>query len=147
MNFNQIRKGITSFLPVNNRSQIVVKGNNRITLDAYNANPTSMKASISSFCDAKHKKSVVVLGDMLELGEYSPTSHEEIIHQVMDTKVGEVLTVGNHFFETKRESKRLKKFKTIFEAEKFLSEKSYFKTNFLIKGSRSIALERLIELL
>ena len=147
LNFNQIRKGITSFLPVNNRSQIVVKGNNRITLDAYNANPTSMKASISSFCEAKHKKSVVVLGDMLELGEYSPTSHEEIIHQVMDTKVGEVLTVGNHFFETKRESKRLKKFKTIFEAEKFLSQKNYFKTNFLIKGSRSIALERLIELL
>ena len=147
LSFNEIRKGINSFLPSNNRSQIIFKGSNRITLDAYNANPTSMKASIFSFCEAKQKKSVVVLGDMLELGRYTEIAHQDIIQQILDTNIEEVLTIGDYFFQTESEDKRLKKFKTIFEAEEYISKKSYTDREFLIKGSRGTALEHLLEIL
>jgi UDP-N-acetylmuramoyl-tripeptide--D-alanyl-D-alanine ligase len=147
LSFDEIRKGINSFLPSNNRSQIIFKGSNRIILDAYNANPTSMKASILSFCEAKQKKSVVVLGDMLELGGYTEIAHQDIIKQIIDSNIEEVLTIGDCFFQTESEDKRLKKFKTIFEAEEYISKKSYTDREFLIKGSRGTALERLLEIL
>jgi len=147
LSFDEIRKGINSFLPSNNRSQIIFKGNNRIILDAYNANPTSMKASILSFCEAKQKKSVVVLGDMLELGRYTEIAHQDIIQQIINSNVEEVLTIGDCFFQTESEDKRLKKFKTIFEAEEYISKKSYTDREFLIKGSRATALEHLLEIL
>ena len=147
LSFDEIRKGINSFLPSNNRSQIIFKGSNRIILDAYNANPTSMKASILSFCEAKQKKSVVVLGDMLELGGYTEIAHQDIIKQIIDSNVEEVLTIGDCFFQTESEDKRLKKFKTIFEAEEYISKKSYTDREFLIKGSRGTALEHLLEIL
>ena len=147
LSFDEIRKGINSFLPSNNRSQIIFKGSNRIILDAYNANPTSMKASILSFCEAKQKKSVVVLGDMLELGRYTEIAHQDIIQQILDTNIEEVLTIGDYFFQTESEDKRLKKFKTIFEAEEYILKKSYTDREFLIKGSRGTALEHLLEIL
>jgi UDP-N-acetylmuramoyl-tripeptide--D-alanyl-D-alanine ligase len=147
LSFDEIRKGINSFLPSNNRSQIIFKGSNRIILDAYNANPTSMKASILSFCEAKQKKSVVVLGDMLELGGYTEIAHQDIIKQIIDSNIEEVLTIGDCFFQTESDDKRLKKFKTIFEAEEYISKKSYTDREFLIKGSRGTALERLLEIL
>ena len=147
LSFDEIKKGITSFLPSNNRSQIIIKGSNRITLDAYNANPTSMKASISSFCEEKQKKSVIILGDMLELGSYTVIAHQAIIRQIIDSDINEVLTIGDHFFQTKFHDQKLKKFQTITEAEKYISKKNYSDRDFLIKGSRKIALERLIELL
>ena len=147
LSFDEIRKGINSFLPSNNRSQIIFKGSNRIILDAYNANPTSMKASILSFCEAKQKKSVVVLGDMLELGVYTEIAHQDIIKQIIDSNVEEVLTIGDCFFQTESEDKRLKKFKTIFEAEEYISKKNYTDREFLIKGSRGTALEHLLEIL
>mgnify|MGYP001160237786 FL=1 len=147
LSFDEIRKGINSFLPSNNRSQIIFKGSNRIILDAYNANPTSMKASILSFCEAKQKKSVVVLGDMLELGVYTEIAHQDIIKQIIDSNVEEVLTIGDCFFQTESEDKRLKKFKTIFEAEEYISKKNYSDREFLIKGSRGTALEHLLEIL
>ncbi len=147
LSFDEIKKGITSFLPSNNRSQIIIKGSNRITLDAYNANPSSMKASISYFCEEKQKKSVLILGDMLELGKYAVIAHQSVIQQIIDSNIDEILTIGESFLETKSKDRRLKKFKTITEAEKYISEKSYIDRDFLIKGSRGIALERLIELL
>ena len=147
LSFNEIRKGINSFLPSNNRSQIIFKGSNRIILDAYNANPTSMKASIFSFCEAKQKKSVVVLGDMLELGRYTEIAHQDIIQQILDSNIEEVLTIGDCFFQTESDDKRLKKFKTIFEAEEYILKKSYTDREFLIKGSRGTALEHLLEIL
>ena len=147
LSFDEIKKGITSFLPSNNRSQIIIKGSNRITLDAYNANPSSMKASISCFCSQKQKKSVVILGDMLELGKYAVIAHQSVIQQITDSDIDEILTIGERFLETKSKDRRLKKFKTITEAEKYISEKSYIDRDFLIKGSRGIALERLIEFL
>ena len=106
-----------------------------------------MKASISSFCEEKQKKSVIILGDMLELGKYAVITHQSVIQQIIDSDIDEVLTIGEHFLETKSKDQRLKKFKTITEAEKYISEKSYINRDFLIKGSRRIALERLIELL
>ena len=106
-----------------------------------------MKASISSFLEEKKNKSVVILGDMLELGSYTVIAHQAIIQQIIDSDIEEVLTIGDHFFETKFKDRRLKKFKTITEAEKHISGNMYIDRDFLIKGSRGIALERLIELL
>ena len=80
---NNIKKAIESYIPTNNRSETIKTTKNTVILDAYNANPTSMKEMIISF-SRKIKNKICVLGDMLELGDYSYTSHKEIIKLVND---------------------------------------------------------------
>ena len=74
-----IKKAIESYIPNNNRSEIIKTSKNTIILDAYNANPTSMREMIISFSRKKLKNKICILGDMFELGDYSYTSHKEII--------------------------------------------------------------------
>ena len=83
----QINDGISSYESTNNRSQSVKKGKYKIILDAYNANPSSMKASITSFINNKKNKGVVILGDMFELGKYSKEAHQEILDELVSTEL------------------------------------------------------------
>ena len=85
---SDIQKGIASFTPENNRSQWIKTKNNHILLDAYNANPTSMSAAIESFIDVKAKAKLVILGDMLELGQFTHEEHQAIIDQLKKGGVG-----------------------------------------------------------
>jgi UDP-N-acetylmuramoyl-tripeptide--D-alanyl-D-alanine ligase len=137
-----IRDGITSYIPKNNRSQMVEWRGNKLLMDAYNANPSSMTAMIADFSGYPIENKVAVLGDMFELGEYSHEEHRLIVEQLKNSKIETVVLVGkafaahespfHHFTDTAE-------FKTWLEAQNF--REHYF----LVKGSRGIALEKAFE--
>ena len=145
LNLEQIEEGISGYRPTNNRSQIIHKGTNKITLDAYNANPSSMKASITSFVDNREKKGVVSLGDMFELGTQTASAHQEILNLVVGTNVEDILVVGKYFFKTQTQDPRVQYFSTLEEIKNFLIQNPFEKSDILIKGSRGMTLETLLE--
>ncbi|MDG1291529.1 MAG: UDP-N-acetylmuramoyl-tripeptide--D-alanyl-D-alanine ligase [Flavobacteriaceae bacterium] len=145
LNLEQIEEGISGYRPTNNRSQIIHKGTNKITLDAYNANPSSMKASITSFVDNREKKGIVILGDMFELGTQTASAHQEILNLVVGTNVEDILVVGKYFFKTQTQDPRVQYFSTLEEIKNFLIQNPFEKSDILIKGSRGMTLETLLE--
>ena len=147
LNIEQIKAGITSYESRNNRSQNIFKGSNRIILDAYNANPSSMKASITSFIDNKKNKGSVILGDMHELGKFTGTAHQKIINQLESTDINTILIVGEHFFKTQSNDPRVRAFKTLDETKDYLIQNPFEDTEILIKGSRGMTMEKLLDYL
>ena len=138
-----IQRGIASFTPKNNRSQWIKTKNNHILLDAYNANPTSMSAAIQSFIDVKAKAKLVILGDMLELGQYTHEEHQAIIDQLKKGGIDHAILVGPHFCTSTTEG--FSAFKNTAEAKNHLANQSIVDHTILIKGSRGIALEQLLD--
>ena len=138
-----IQKGIASYTPENNRSQWIKTKNNHILLDAYNANPTSMSAAIQSFIEIKAKAKLVILGDMLELGHYTHEEHQNTINQLKKGGIENAILVGPHFSASKTEG--FSAFKNTAEAKKHLANQSILDHIILIKGSRGIALEQLLD--
>lgn len=141
-----IKKAIESYIPRNNRSQIIKKGKHTIILDAYNANPTSMNAAISSFIQLNHDHKVVFLGDMFELGKEAPQEHQNIVDIISKTNVNEIYLIGNIFFPTQCNDPRIKKFKSYKDLMNNWSLENK-KDAIFIKGSRGMQLERILELL
>ncbi len=137
----EIKKAIENYIPSNNRSEIIETKFNKIILDAYNANPTSMKAALDSFISYKSNHKTIVLGDMFELGEFSGVEHQKIVDFVSKAKFANVLLVGKNFFETKTNNL---KFKTLEELKEYLTEKPIKDSTILIKGSRGITLEKIL---
>jgi len=142
----QIQKALKEYQPKNNRSQLVKRGNLKIIMDAYNANPTSMQASIKSFLGNNENDSYLILGDMLELGEYSKNEHLIIINLLTDFKTKEVFLVGPIFTETGKKF-NLKTFQNVSELNSYLEKKPIKNGNILIKGSRGIELEKVLKYL
>ncbi len=138
-----IKSAIESYIPSNNRSQIINTSKNKIILDAYNANPTSMKAAIESFKLLKDSHKTVVLGDMFELGQYSEAEHQNIANLVSQANFERVIFLGDNFFKTNTDKP---KFSNYNELKKYLLENPIINSTILIKGSRGIALERAVEL-
>ncbi len=134
---------ISSYKPDNNRSQVIQNGSNTIILDAYNANPSSMLESLQSFSKMNGKK-VLVLGDMLELGEYSKSEHQKIIDLVEKINPYDAIFVGKQFFQAGH-NRLGNYFENIMEAKKYFSIQKYDNTNILLKGSRGIAVEKILE--
>ncbi|PKP13980.1 MAG: UDP-N-acetylmuramoyl-tripeptide--D-alanyl-D-alanine ligase [Bacteroidetes bacterium HGW-Bacteroidetes-3] len=140
-----IKNAIESYVPSNNRSQLIQKGTNKIILDAYNANPSSMQAALENFAQLKDENKIVFLGDMFELGKDSATEHQKIADLVNSHNFSKVYLIGKAFSATSA--------KNAFVSESFESFKN--STNYsninnatiLIKGSRGMALERLLNLL
>ncbi|WP_271782874.1 UDP-N-acetylmuramoyl-tripeptide--D-alanyl-D-alanine ligase [Aquimarina algiphila] len=141
-----IKNAIESYIPKNNRSQILEKGNHTIILDAYNANPTSMDAAINSFTQLNHNHKVVFLGDMFELGEAAALEHQNIADIISNTNVNEIYLIGSNFFLTQCKDPRIKKFKSYEDLMSNWSLENK-KDAILIKGSRGMQLERILELL
>jgi len=139
------KNAIENYIPVNNRSQIIQKGTNKIILDAYNANPSSMQAALENFAQLKDTNKIAFLGDMFELGKDSNLEHQKIVDLVTSYNFSKVYLIGKAFSTTK--------VKNAFVSESFESFKN--STNYsninnatiLIKGSRGMALERLLNLL
>ncbi len=141
---SQIIAGFEKYTPKNNRSQLTVTENNRLVVDAYNANPTSMKAAIENFAIMEIPGKLLILGDMLELGDQSPEEHQSIINLLESKNFEAVLLVGNEFKSTQN---KYKCFDNVNEAKTYL-EKNPVKNNIiLIKGSRGIKLEQLLPIL
>lgn len=139
----QIADAITSYIPDNNRSQVLNSTSNTIFLDAYNANPSSMLASIRQFEKQEAEKKVLILGDMLELGKTSQEEHRKIISEI-ENKFETVILVGPEFMTASNISTA---FIDTEMAASWLMEHPVHDAHILIKGSRGIALESLTELL
>ncbi len=137
-----IKKGIENYMPSNNRSQLIRYGNNTIIMDAYNANPSSMKLAIENFSHFPAPNKILLLGAMAELGSSGPAEHEQIIRQIATTDWKEVILVGGDFLSIKHPYLT---FSTAEEAGKWLSSRSFQNTAFLVKGSRSMQMEKSVE--
>ena len=144
VDFKNIKQGIESYLPDNNRSQISVKNNNTIILDAYNANPTSMSLALESFKKTNYKNKMIIVGDMFELGKDSNHYHQEIINELEKINDCIIYIVGEYFYKTKH-SDRIESFSTTKELINNLSKINISNYSILIKGSRGMQLEKIIE--
>jgi UDP-N-acetylmuramoyl-tripeptide--D-alanyl-D-alanine ligase len=140
-----IKIAIENYIPVNNRSQLIQKGSNKIILDAYNANPSSMQAALENFAQLKDENKVVFLGDMFELGKDSKMEHEKIANLVASCNFSKVFLIGKAFSATGAKNAFVSE-----SYESFKNSTNYSNINnatILIKGSRGMALERLLDLL
>lgn len=137
-----IVKAISEYTPSNNRSQIIKTSNNKILLDAYNANPSSMKASIDSFASDKNSNKILILGDMFELGDYSSEEHKKIVELAKRTKIKSFF-IGKNFKYHNTENS----YDTIENFIKNLEENPIIDCFIFIKGSRGITLEKLVKYL
>ncbi len=144
--FKDIETAIKNYKPNNNRSQIIEKGSNTIIMDAYNANPTSMIAAIKNFAEVTtDQKKLLILGDMFELGESTSTEHQVIINLLKNTNFSQAFLVGEHFNRTHTDSPSILKFQSFKTLKEHLKEIPIKDSYVLIKGSRGMALERLLE--
>lgn len=144
--FNEIQKAIESYRPNNNRSQIIQSGSNTIILDAYNANPTSMHAALNNFDSLKtNKQKIVILGDMFELGSSAATEHQVIANYVQNGNFAETYLLGDNFKNTNTSSNFIFKFKSMDKLKEHLLKSNFQNCYFLIKGSRGMALERVLD--
>jgi UDP-N-acetylmuramoyl-tripeptide--D-alanyl-D-alanine ligase len=140
----QLKKGIEAYIPANNRSQIIHQSSNEILLDAYNANPSSMEVALENFKGIQNKNKLAILGDMFELGTASAKEHLAVVNQVTQFNNCNFYFVGEHFFEQKKEHPNLKFFETFQNLESHLHTVTISNTSILIKGSRGMALERVL---
>ncbi|MBL7933474.1 MAG: UDP-N-acetylmuramoyl-tripeptide--D-alanyl-D-alanine ligase [Bacteroidia bacterium] len=142
---SDIKEALESYVPKMNRSQLVKTANNTIILDAYNANPNSMKVAIENFAKYKADHKLVLLGDMFELGQFSKQEHQNVVDLLMQQNFEEVILVGSEFQSIQGNNYR--KFKTTEECKQYLSQKHYSEKTVLIKGSRGMKMETLQEVL
>ena len=139
----EIQEGLNKFLNDSNRSEILISDTNKIYLDAYNANPTSMLAAISNFENIKNR--VLILGDMFELGEYSDQEHQKIVDFVTNKDYNKVYLVGDNFSKCNTYGEYFFKFLNTHELAQSDSFKNLKNMNILVKGSRGVKLEKLFK--
>ncbi|MEO2062606.1 MAG: UDP-N-acetylmuramoyl-tripeptide--D-alanyl-D-alanine ligase [Christiangramia sp.] len=144
--FNSVKEAIASYEPGNNRSQTIQSDSNTIIMDAYNANPTSMQAALDNFSKLKtSKEKIVILGDMFELGPSAATEHQVIVNFVENAGFSEAYLLGENFRNTTTSNNTTFKFRDMEALKKHTSEINYKNCYFLIKGSRGMALERVLD--
>ena len=143
IDFEEIKSAIENYKPTNMRSQVVEKNGKTLVLDTYNANPSSMALSLNNFSQFTGSKTVII-GDMLELGEESITEHQKIWELAQSLNLDEIITVGSIF---KQVNPSEKSFKNTDELIEYLKQNPIKNKNILLKGSRGIALEKVIEFL
>jgi UDP-N-acetylmuramoyl-tripeptide--D-alanyl-D-alanine ligase len=141
----EIKKGIESYTPENNRSQVKKTENNTLILDAYNANPTSVESALESFAAMKNEDKFFILGDMLELGEETTPAHLAIIAQTKSLDLKGVF-VGDTYASIAESGADIRAFRSKEEAKEFLSIAQPKGNLILLKGSRGIGLETLIDI-
>ena len=141
LNFDQIKVAIENYLPTNMRSQVLEKNGKTFVLDTYNANPSSMAESLKNFENFNGSKTIVI-GDMLELGEESEKEHQSILDLARSLNFDEIITVGNEF---KKINATSKSYLNSEELSNYLNSHKIKSKNILLKGSRGIALEQILE--
>lgn len=136
-----IKKGIEAYNPSNNRSQVKKMGSNSFLLDAYNANPSSMDAAIETFEAIDRSSKCIILGDMFELGKEAQQEHMSIGQKALDTGC-EVILCGSTFANCFPD---ITTYQTVDDVIEHLKRKDYTNTWFLVKGSRGMKMERVLE--
>ncbi len=140
----KIKQAIEGYIPSNNRSQILKSGTNTFLLDAYNANPTSMKSALDHFSKMEAERKIAILGDMLELGNESISEHQAILDFALTQNFSLLILVGTEFGKCQLNSNFLH-FKNTEKLKDWFMRQPFSDTSFLIKGSRGIGLERVLE--
>ena len=133
-----IQSAIEYYIPKNNRSEITETSSNLIIMDAYNANPSSMKAMLDTFAKQDYKNKLCILGDMLEMGKFSNIEHSKIISTCQKLDL-DTLFVGEEFRKLSNNA-----FKSLDDLKKFIAENPIKNKTILLKGSRGIRLEDLV---
>jgi len=141
-----IQDAIAQYTPSNNRSQLIKKANNTIIMDAYNANPTSMMAALKNFGAIQHANKCLILGDMLELGDASAEEHQKITDFIEEQAFSDVYLVGPQFKNTIDRTQK-KKFEQVELLSIYLKTQPIENKLILIKGSRGIHLEKVLDLI
>lgn len=139
-----INEAISGYVPTNNRSQLVETADNKLVVDAYNANPTSMKAAIENFSLMKADKKMAILGDMKELGPTSWEEHQKMVDLLVEAGFNHVWLVGKEFKATHHPFRTFDDVEQVKEALAIKKPKGY---HILIKGSHSTKLYELPDLL
>ena len=142
-----IKAAIESYVPENNRSQLIKKNTNEIILDAYNANPSSMNVAIENFLQLKNNHKLMILGDMFELGTDSMMEHKMIIDLLKNESDTTCYFVGSYFYGNKVSQSNIKFFETFETLSEYLKSNMPENHFMLIKGSRGMALERVLDFL
>jgi len=142
--FNKIKTAIENYYPTNSRSQLLKTENNEIFLDAYNANPSSMDAAITHFLSINKKNKVIILGDMRELGEQSLLEHKNIVKMLSNNNEIKVFLVGEEFCKAASLT-NYTCFKNSDEAAKYFIQNPLLSSYILLKGSRGIKMETIIQ--
>ena len=140
---NDIKHALENYIPENNRSQLMQIGNNKIILDAYNANPSSMKVAIANFIQLHDQNKILVLGDMFELGEESAQEHKIIVESLQNEPNIICYFVGADFKAQQIVQSNLFFYKSFEEFSKTITNIQFNNNSILIKGSRGMALERI----
>jgi len=142
-----IKKGIENYIPSNNRSEIIVKDGKKIILDAYNANPSSMEAALINLEKIKSDKKIAFLGDMFELGKDAKKEHQYISDFSSNLNFDHVYLIGENFYKTNNKNKNKTLFKTFNDLKLEFNNIDLKTSTILIKGSRGMALERILSLI
>lgn len=139
---DDIKSALESYEPSNSRSQLIHKNTNKIILDAYNANPTSMAAAIENFAGMEGENKVLVLGSMKELGADSAKEHEQIISLISNYNWSKVLVAGEGYQNVPANITHVK---TSLEAAEWFRQQNFKHSQILVKGSRGMQMEKVLE--
>jgi len=142
----QINTGISSYHPLNNRSQLLKTEKNTVICDFYNANPSSMLVALDNLESMNAASKAMILGDMFELGKEAGKEHQLILDKAMTANSARKIFIGEEFYKLKG-SKSAEFFKTVHDAEQALAENPILTSTVLVKGSRGMKLETLLKLL
>jgi UDP-N-acetylmuramoyl-tripeptide--D-alanyl-D-alanine ligase len=146
LNAEEINRGIASYAPQNNRSQVIKTTHNTVIGDFYNANPSSMQVAIDNLVKLEAADKALILGDMFELGEESLAEHTAIANKIEEHQFNQVYLVGEYFYELK-DKYPYQFFKTGDACKQYLIENPLKNHLILLKGSRGMKLEVLLEVL
>lgn len=135
----KISEALEEYTPNMNRSQLEKTPNNTLILDAYNANPSSMKVAIENFANLSGSSKLLIIGDMFELGEFANEEHFKIVDLILEKKISDVILIGPEFCKVAKNN--FKAFPTTPEALAYLKEYAQKNKMILIKGSRGMKLE------
>jgi UDP-N-acetylmuramoyl-tripeptide--D-alanyl-D-alanine ligase len=135
------KRALESYISENNRSQLIRKKDLHITLDAYNANPTSMRAALASFSKKEGKK-IAILGQMNELGKHTEIEHKQLVDWIKASPINDCYWVGSAFAPFVYSDKH---FSTVDQAMDYFSKTPIGQASLLVKGSRSFTLEKLVD--
>ncbi len=143
----KIKFGLENYIPNNNRSQLIEKNSNKIILDAYNANPSSMVAALTNFFQLEEKNKIAILGDMFELGIESSEEHKKLIDFCINQSDSNFYFIGKDFFTHKNLNSNMYFHDTFESFQANFTKQKTENSLLLIKGSRGMSLERTLEIL
>lgn len=142
-----IKEAIEGYIPENNRSQLLQKGTNEIILDAYNANPSSMKVALENFLQLDKKNKIAILGDMYELGAESEFEHRQIVQFLSANSSFDCYFIGKDFYASAQQQSNFHFYPSFEAFTESIGKLSFSNSILLIKGSRGMALERTLDFL